>query len=184
MAKYLRSKTKRKILLLLSAGLALGFTYHPSRQWWILKQIPRELENIKKNYVSKAIRELRKQQLIAFREKRNGCYKIILTPAGKRLSRRYHIGELTILKPKRWDGNWRMVIYDIPEKYRKARDILRDQLKLLGFYELQKSVWVYPFPCGDVVKFLIDMYEIEEYVHFVTIQHITNRKTLRKHFRI
>ena len=65
MAKYLRSKTKRKILLLLSAGLALGFTYHPSRQWWILKQIPRELENIKKNYVSKAIRELRKQQLIA-----------------------------------------------------------------------------------------------------------------------
>ena len=77
-----------------------------------------------------------------------------------------------------------MVIYDIPEKYRKARDILRDQLKLLGFYELQKSVWVYPFPCGDVVKFLIDMYEIEEYVHFVTIQHITNRKTLRKHFRI
>lgn len=42
----------------------------------------------------------------------------------------------------KWDGIWRMVIFDIPEKNKKVRKALRKTLRILEFYPLQKSVWV------------------------------------------
>ena len=45
-------------------------------------------------------------------------------------------------KPKRWDGKWRILIFDIREKVRRRRDEFVDLLRL-GF-KLQNSVWVFP----------------------------------------
>lgn len=45
-------------------------------------------------------------------------------------------------KDERWDGKWRVVIFDIPEENRRVREALRETLKLMEFYPLQKSVWV------------------------------------------
>lgn len=56
--------------------------------------------------------------------------------------------------PPKWDGNWYLVNFDIPEKLRKKRDTFRDNLKILGFGKLQKSIWIYPYNLlGDVEKF-------------------------------
>ena len=49
---------------------------------------------------------------------------------------------LKIDKPKIWDKKWRIVVFDIPEKQRGARDSLRTYLKKLDFYELQKSIFI------------------------------------------
>ena len=40
-----------------------------------------------------------------------------------------------------WDGKWRIVVFDIPEKRRVIRDILRSRLKMWGFSLWQQSVW-------------------------------------------
>lgn len=45
-----------------------------------------------------------------------------------------------------WDGLWRMVVFDVPEIERKARDQLRRTLKTGGFGYLQHSVWISPHP--------------------------------------
>lgn len=45
----------------------------------------------------------------------------------------------------KWDGLWRLVIYDIPEKQRYKRDALRRYLKELGFGKIQESCWVSPY---------------------------------------
>lgn len=47
-----------------------------------------------------------------------------------------------LLDDKKWDGKWRIIIFDIPEKHRKIRNTLRSQLKRWEFKQLQKSVWV------------------------------------------
>lgn len=47
---------------------------------------------------------------------------------------------------QKWDGYWRVVIYDIPEKQSAVRDHLRAELKRLGFKFMQKSVWLTPLP--------------------------------------
>ena len=55
-----------------------------------------------------------------------------------------------------WDGFWRMVIFDIPEKNRQARDLLRRQLVKLGFGKLQNSTYISPHDHG---KSLLDFLE-------------------------
>src|SRR3989344_2297817 len=53
--------------------------------------------------------------------------------------------KLELAKKWRWDGKWRILIFDVPEKIRGKRDFLRRELIDFGFYPLQKSVWVYPY---------------------------------------
>lgn len=60
-----------------------------------------------------------------------------------------------LMEPRRWDGRWRMVIYDIEETERGSRDRLRAFLKSLGFGMLQQSIWISPYPVRDPLeKFL------------------------------
>ncbi len=43
---------------------------------------------------------------------------------------------------QKWDGKWRVVIFDIPEEKRRIRDLFRRKLKHWGFKIWQQSVWV------------------------------------------
>lgn len=53
--------------------------------------------------------------------------------------------------PKKWNGVWHLVSFDIPEKISKKRDALRSGLKRLGFAPLHQSHWISPFDyLGDV----------------------------------
>ena len=56
------------------------------------------------------------------------------------------------------DGEWRIVIFDIPEKFKKAREALRMKLKELGFLELQKSVFIFPYECEDEINFIVEVF--------------------------
>lgn len=44
----------------------------------------------------------------------------------------------------KWDNKWRILIFDIEEKSRIIRDLLRKKLKELGFAQWQESVYVTP----------------------------------------
>jgi phenylacetic acid degradation operon negative regulatory protein len=46
----------------------------------------------------------------------------------------------------RWDGEWRMVLYAVPEAERAERDRVRRALSWLGFGPLAPSVWLSPHP--------------------------------------
>lgn len=45
---------------------------------------------------------------------------------------------------KPWDGKWRMIIFDIPEKRREVRGKLRQLLFKLGFGRLANSIYISP----------------------------------------
>jgi len=77
---------------------------------------------------------------------------IELTKKGRRYLFRLSLSKIKIKRPKRWDGKWRVVIFDIPEKLRHQRDIIRDKLISLGFRRIQMSVYVYPFECTREVR--------------------------------
>ena len=56
---------------------------------------------------------------------------------------------------KKWDGIWRMVIFDIPETEKMKREELRGKLKDLGFACWQKSVYISPFDVAlDLAEYL------------------------------
>src|SRR3989344_2741433 len=67
-------------------------------------------------------------------------------------------------KNRRWDGKWRIVIFDIPEEFHNERNNLRRKMRSLGFYMLQKSVFIFPYPCEEELGDLCSRIGIDEYV--------------------
>lgn len=73
---------------------------------------------------------------------------------------------------KRKDGKWIMIIFDIPEKMKKKRDLFRRQLQFLGFKILQKSIWVCPYDVlGDANNF-IENFSLRSYIKIFLIEEI------------
>lgn len=84
-------------------------------------------------------------------ERGNRCY--LLTEEG--LNQLFAGFPLLKHRQKPWDGNWRLVVYDIKESEKQMRERLRTELKRLGFVFIQKSVWLTPFSVEeDLKKFL------------------------------
>ena len=109
---------------------------------------------------------------------------MILSEEGKKRALTYNLGTMHIAIPEKWDGSWRVVLFDIPEENRDARDSLRTRLLNLGFFELQRSVLVHPFECRDEVEFLIELGDIRPYVRYMRAHHIDNEPHLKRFFRL
>ncbi|WP_121661502.1 PaaX family transcriptional regulator C-terminal domain-containing protein [Metabacillus litoralis] len=73
---------------------------------------------------------------------------------------------------KHWNGKWYLVILEIPEILRKKRDTFRKGILDLGFGQLYKSVYIYPWNITNKVLNLIDSLEIEEYVTILSSSEI------------
>lgn len=63
-----------------------------------------------------------------------------------------------------WDGLWRIVMFDIPEHKRGARDAIRRLLKQLGFKQIQRSVWIHPLPCFEQFQQIRNTYGIDSHL--------------------
>lgn len=83
--------------------------------------------------------------------KRRGIH---LTTQGEEKINALYAGAYVIPLPVRWDGKWRVVMFDVPEKRKKARDILRMLLRSAGFIHFQDSAWIQPYPCDELVTLL------------------------------
>ena len=110
-----------------------------------------------------------------------------LTPAGeKEAFFAYLNGEINTYTPKKqkWDKKWRIIFFDVPEKKRHYRDYLRTILKVIGFKEFQKSIWIYPYPVPRFLKDLLFEEQIKQYTRFITTYEIEYDKDLRKKFNL
>jgi len=90
-----------------------------------------------------------------------------LTKKGEWFAARIGAGTLIPKKPRRWDGKWRMLIFDIPESRKTHRDVFRRKLIDLGFERIQDSVWRHKYPCQKEIEFLSHLYEIYPYVDMI-----------------
>jgi len=132
--------------------------------------------------VARAFERLKRNRLIILKEKQ-GKFIVELTEWGKRKIEEMKLDDLVIKKPSVWDKKWRIIIFDIPEKYyKRARNALRDKLRKLNFFQLQKSVWVMPYPCEKEIQFLCELFDITRFVNVITADKIYNDIILRKYF--
>ena len=91
---------------------------------------------------------------------------------------------LTTRKKKKWDGRWRMVVFDIPERRRRVRSRLRGVMQEVGFVRMQDSVWVYPYDCEDFIALLKMELKIGKDVLYAIADTIEYDKPLRMHFAL
>ena len=175
---------KKKVLLLLLAGLAFGLTRSYKKQKWILKKIPEELRKINQQALRRAIHSLYASHLIEEKHNRDGTTTLTLSDNGKQKALRFNIDKMEIIKPKHWDGKWRVVMFDVPEKLRRLRDSLRMHFKEIGLLELQKSVFVYPYPCEKEIEFILEFYNTRKHVRFILADKIDNELHLQHKFNL
>lgn len=62
-----------------------------------------------------------------------------------------------------WDGKYRLVLFDIPEKNRIVRNSFRRKLKELGFLGWQQSVWVSRNPITEPLREFIKEVGLDDY---------------------
>jgi len=117
--------------------------------------------------------------------KRNRQIYISLTKEGKKKAGVFQIDALTIKNPKKWDKKWRIVIFDIAQLKKTYREAFRGKLKELGFYPLQKSVWVYPFDCQAETELLKDFFGLsDQEMRLIVADNISKDDQLRKSFKL
>ncbi|OGZ76633.1 MAG: hypothetical protein A3G45_02515 [Candidatus Staskawiczbacteria bacterium RIFCSPLOWO2_12_FULL_37_15] len=173
----------RKVLLLLLTGAALSIAYTPRQYWRTVKIAGKEWKKINKEELRHEIRQLYRSKLFKKTENKDGSITMILTDKGKLRALTYKFDEMKI-EDKKWDGKWRVVGFDVPEKIRWGRDALRDKIKKLGFYEFQKSVFIYPYDCKNEIDFIIEFFGIRKYVRFGILEYIDNEKHFKKIFKL
>lgn len=109
----------------------------------ILLEYGKIRNQIKPDHVRTTMHRLKRKGLI-YCERQGRKLVFVLTDEGEKEAQKIKT-EMERLKPKQWDGKWRIIIFDVPEKLRGKRDLLRRELVGFGFRQLQQSVWVYPY---------------------------------------
>lgn len=127
---------------------------------------------------------LRKQGCINFITRHHQIY-ISLTEKGKKKAGMFQIDSLKINRPKIWDKKWRLIIFDIAELKKIYREAFRGKLKELGFYPLQKSVWVFPFDCKAEIDLLKAFFGLSnDEIKLVIVEKIDDDDKLKGIFKL
>ena len=113
--------------------------------------------------------------------KRNG-ETLSISTAGKHLIEKTIRQVYSKLSTKNWDGKWRIITFDIPEKYRSTRNQIRAILKHAGFVELQHSTWIFPHECQELSTLIKHDTRLAKYVLYGVLESIENDTRLRQIF--
>lgn len=132
-----------------------------------------------------AIERLHKKKLVDYQEMPDSSFRIVATKKGKDVIRKIDLEKMSIEKPTRWDRKWRLVAFDISEERKKGREALRNMLYQLGFYKLQRSIFVHPYPCDIEIDLVRNAFEIRPHeVMIVVAESISQEARLKKFFRL
>lgn len=146
----------------------------------LLKQLKYKLKQIRSSAYY-----LKKRGLVEFIKEDSKNVTVKITNNGKKYLRTFDIDNMILNQPVTWDKKWRLVIFDVPEKHKKAREALRRKLKDLNFLRLQDSVWVTPYPCEDEIRFLREIFIIPFNVDIIETSDLKHHEIkLKKYFNI
>jgi len=95
---------------------------------------------------------------------------------------------------EKWNGKWRIISYEIPEKKREIRDRLRREMQGWGLGPWHRSFWLTPHPILTTLKSLTSQKEEEQYIQAfeadhtfgdrdILIEKVWGKSTLDKSYR-
>ena len=183
--KRVRKENIQKIILssIATAGI-LGVAVLAPNALQILKFFDTKSKNKWQKYnINHSIKRLKDHGLIYFETTEKGTFAR-LTRKGEDKLRKFELLGYKLKKPKRWDGKWRVLIFDIKEERKGTRDKIRFTLKRIGFLRLQDSVWVYPYDCEDLVTLMKADFKIGKDLLYLIVDTIEGDTNLKKYFKL
>jgi DNA-binding transcriptional regulator PaaX len=187
--KIRRGYRPHKILktLALTAGVLFISTISPVGGASVIKDLTKQYlrkKSFQRYKFLNDLKNLQNRKLINYQETAGGRVKITLTKNGREKLLVYKLDEMKLSKPAKWDKKWRLIMFDIPHSYKKARDAFRQKLRGLEFYPIQKSVFITPYPCEDEIDFIASLFNIRRYVLVMHVGDFEGEEKLKYHFGI
>ena len=136
---------------------------HLSRQLLGLDSYPKATPHT----VASILSRLRREGLVERRGSNRTSSWVITDKGRNRLAKSNAQTQITIPSP---DGVTRLVIFDVPERDRKKRNIIRTELVGCNFQQLQQSVWIGHNPLPEDFIELIDTLRLKNNVHIFSVK--------------
>jgi len=149
----------------------------------ILKPLLKDKKYTASSYVNRTLDNLQRQELVDF-DVRNGVRFYKLTQKGEEQLLKNDIFSIKFFRPKKWDGKWRIVSFDIFEDQRWKRDVLRSYMVKMGFVKIHQSVWLYPYSCKKQLEKIGSLLSIKQYIFYFETRKIQQQKYYKDIFDI
>ena len=118
------------------------------------------------------------------RKTTNGDDYYSLTLMGSNRAKRYKLDSMKIVPQKKWDGLWRIVMFDIPEDKMMARRAINLILKKLGCVQYQKSVFITPYPCEKEIDFVGECFEARKHLRIIVASEVEGSDKIKKALKL
>lgn len=166
--KFARDERTIKVLetvAKLGTIMFIGLTM-PNASGHLIKLLGWAPNHRNKYGTKRTMESLKKRKFIKiwFKDNRG---KITLTPEGRAYMAGLKVKNIKLPLNKRWDGLWRIVTFDIPEKLKVNRRRFARALDFAGMYNFEKSVFVYPHECKEQIFEIANLYEVKKYVRYI-----------------
>ncbi len=147
----------------------------------LIKEITRK--DIPQAKVRRVLANLEKKEIISL-EKTKSEIKVRLKGVFTPILLKYSLKPLLDFKKKnkKWNNKWFIVSFDVPEKQRNKRDYLRRFIHDIGFYQYQKSVYVFPYDCEKEIALIKKIVESGKYISYIIAEKIEHEKQAKIYF--
>ncbi|KKR31892.1 MAG: hypothetical protein UT63_C0058G0018 [Candidatus Gottesmanbacteria bacterium GW2011_GWC2_39_8] len=184
--KEIKEHITRDVLIsLLKAGIVLGVAVVAPKTLKVVDDLlyKDEWKKYFPSSIDRATNRLLRKGVVRVVERGNQSV-VVISEKGKTELLKYDLEKMEIEKQNQWDKKWRIVIFDVPNKYRKERDYLREKLVNMGFYPFQESVFICPYPCEKEIKFIREVLTIPHEIKYIVADRVENDEDLRKIFKL
>lgn len=128
------------------------------------------------------LKRLHQQKIVEVIEE-DGREIIKLTNKGRTKYLKFRLEQLS-LNGGSWDGKWRVVMYDISKFKRNQQENFRRVLKYINFLQLQKSIYLTPYPCEEQIAYLREYFNVGSEVLFMRVDKIENEEIYKQYFKL
>ncbi len=127
--------------------------------------------------IKRMLRTLKIQKLITYDEQDEHSPIMITEKGFVRSSKDNFIN----IKGRKWDHFWRLILFDIPE-YKHKRQAFQQMLRSIGCFQVQKSVYAYPFDCQSDLMRLASRYHVGNDVTLLIIPSLGKHEKIARDF--
>jgi len=139
--------------------------------------VDKKMSRSQRNSINYSRQKLVREGLLEYKD---GFLK--LTANGKKVLDKAEAQNYKIIIPRRWDKKWRVIIFDIKEERKSLRNKVRNTLISIGFMCLQKSVWIYPYDCEDLINLIKADFKVGKDVLYMIVDRVENDKKIKEFF--
>ena len=148
----------------------------------LIKELAYQYKKKKDRNAYHSLQYLQSRGYVEFLKTKDGLQKVKITQKGKEIIKQIDIENLQLKKASSWDQRWRVVTFDVPNYKSNNRLAFTEKLKNIGFRMIQKSLWVYPYPCREEIMILRKFYDIEKYVTYLETAMVDDEERWQDHF--